>query len=151
MAFPGGLHVPERQVLGEPQGVPSARLPVSAQTGRPLAQEMAATLHGFDGVQLEPAAQEPQAPPWQTRSVPQEAPSVSGWPVSAQVEVEPEQLVRPEWQGLAGVQRRFGAQPAMQRPALQTLPLPQAVPSGTGPALTQTAPLGRQSSTPTSQ
>jgi hypothetical protein len=76
------------------------------------------------------AVQETQLPDaLQTMPLPQDAPALSGVPVSAQTGVPVVQEVKPTWQGLEGVQ----AAPELhetQLPLEQTMPEPQLVPSG---------------------
>jgi hypothetical protein len=86
--------VPALHTLLFPHDVPFATFPVSAQTDRPVTQEVAPVRQAFAGVQLTPAVQSPQAPPLQTMLVPHTVPSARLLPVSEQ-EIEGEQTVWP--------------------------------------------------------
>ena len=130
------LHVPPLQTLLFPQEVPSASLPVSAQTEVPVAHEVAPVRHAVVGVQVTPAEQLLHVPPLQTLLFPQEVP-FARLPVSAQTEVPVAHEVAPVRQAVAGVQ----AAPAVQAPhapPLQTLFVPQEVPFATFPVSAQT-------------
>jgi hypothetical protein len=87
------------------------------------------------GWQLAPAVQVLQLPLLQTLLVPHTVPLTSMLPLSAQV-IDGEQAVNPAWQALVGVQ----ASPAVhatQPPLLQTMFVPQLMPSVTFPDSTQ--------------
>jgi hypothetical protein len=82
------------------------------------------------GEQAPPATQEPQAPFRQTPLgwLVQGEPLARALPVSPQAPALVTQLMTPAWQSLAGVQRAPSEQ-AVQLPARQKKPAPQAVPS----------------------
>jgi hypothetical protein len=132
--------VPLSQTLLFPHDVPSATLPVSAQTEVPLMHDVAPVLQGLVGWQLVFAVQAPQVPLSQTLLFPQEVPLATFCPVSEQV-IAGEQAVLPTWQAFEGVQATPAVQ-ATQLPPLQTMLVPQAVPVATFPDCMQTgAPL----------
>jgi hypothetical protein len=132
--------LPLSHTLLFPQAVPSATLPVSAQTEAPVVQDVAPVLQALAGWQLTFVVQAPQVPLSQTLFVPQAVPLVRFCPVSEQV-IAGEQAVRPAWQALGGVQAVPAVQ-ATQLPLLQTMLVPQPVPLATFPDCVQTgAPL----------
>jgi hypothetical protein len=127
------VQVPPWQVETPLQKLPSSQLvpvetlmPVSVQTGTPVAQEMLPTWQGLVGAQPSPPLQETQVPALHTMLLPQLVPS-GALPVSEQVDAPVAQEVRPEWQGLAGVQAAPAVQ-ATQEPVRQTWFVPQEVP-----------------------
>jgi hypothetical protein len=104
--------------------------------GLPELQEIVPAWQGFGRAQVAPALHEPQLPPLQTMPIPQEVPSVTGFPVSWQVIVPVWQLTVPVSHGLAGVQ----SPPLVHElhiPPLHTLPFPHDVPSMAFPLVTQ--------------
>ena len=126
---------------------------MSSQTEAPVAQLVSPWWQGFAGVQARPAVQATQAPPLQTWSAPQVAPSasgVAGTVLSTQVEVPVAQLVAPRTQGFAGVQASPAVQ-ATQAPALQTWSAPQVAPSRTFPLSVHTAVPEPQTTVPVLQ
>jgi hypothetical protein len=130
------LHVPPLHTLLFPHEVPSATLPVSAQTDVPVAHEVAPIRQALAGVQVTPAVQDPQVPPSHTLLFPHEVPSAT-LPVSAQTDVPVAHEVAPVRQALAGVQ----VTPAVQdphAPLLHTMFVPQEVPLATLPDSEQT-------------
>ena len=76
--------LPFVQTMFVPHTVPFGRLPVSLQTGEPVAHDTTPVLHALAGWQLAPAAHDTQVPALQTLSVPHEAPLVRTLPVSVQ-------------------------------------------------------------------
>jgi len=89
-----------------PHEVPLGLSPVSVQTGAPVAQTFAASLHGFPvTVHAVPLAQEVHAPSLHTMPVPQTMPFGCAVCVSAH-DASPvaEHIVCPTWHGLAGRQ-----------------------------------------------
>ena len=133
-------HIPPLHTLFVPHDVPSATFPVSAQTAAPVTQEVAPVRQGLLGWQLAPVVHAPQVPLSHTLFVPHVVPSARFCPVSEQT-MAGEQTVMPAWQTLDAVQ----ASPAVQAthvPPLQTMLVPQEVPSATFPVSVQTgAPL----------
>jgi hypothetical protein len=95
--------LPARQTRFVPHEVPSKALPLSAQTGDPVEQEIAAVWQGSEEKQLAPEVHATQAPFEQTLFAPQEVPLAwlsevthTGSPVA--------QETFPTLQGLAEVQ-----------------------------------------------
>jgi hypothetical protein len=90
---------------------------------------MVAVWQGLLELQEAPGVQPPlpQVPLVQVRPEPHTVPSGL---LPASVQVLPGQLVVPLWQGLAGWQLPPGVHAAPQVPLVQTMPVPQAVPSG---------------------
>lgn len=119
------------QTLLVPQLVPAARsVPVSLQTGVPVAQASVPWWQGFEGTQLAPSEQAAHCPERQTIPEPQEVPF--GWsPDSVQTEVPVAQESVPVRQTLPGEQAPPAVQ-LVQAPLLQTLFSPQAVPFACG-------------------
>ena len=132
------VFTPPLHVCAEPHSVPTGLLVVVTQTDEPVEHDVLPFLHGSDGVQVCPATQETQTPPLQTRSIPQEVPSVTFVPESAQVWVPVMQVSVPLWHGFAG---GLHAPPGVQMthaPALHTLFMPHDVPFGWLPVSAQT-------------
>lgn len=114
-----------------PHVVPSATdTPVSVQTDVPLAQEVIPVWQASAGVHDAAAVHARQAPWRHTWLVPQTVPSAIARPVSVQIGLPLSQVRAPSWQRVGGVQD-IPVWQATQLPALQTFPLPQAVPLGT--------------------
>ena len=130
------LHIPALHTLLFPHEVPSATFPVSAQTEVPVAHDVAPVRHAVAGVQVMPAVQLPQVPPLHTLLFPHEVPSAT-FPVSAQTEVPVAHDVAPVRHAFAGVQVVPAVQDP-QTPPLQTLFVPQEVPSAAFPVSAQT-------------
>jgi hypothetical protein len=84
-----GAQFPPLQTMPEPvapQLVPFGWLPVSEQTGDPVAQVTVPVLQALVGGRQEsPAGHATQLPPLQTLPVPQVCPLLSGFPVSVQL------------------------------------------------------------------
>jgi hypothetical protein len=81
---------PFEQTSPLPQACPfwaGFELPVSTQTGEPLAQDRLPWSHGLAGAQALPAAQATHVPAEQTRAVPHEVPLDTGFPRSWQTGV----------------------------------------------------------------
>jgi hypothetical protein len=125
---------PLLQTMFGPQLVPFGRFPVSAQTDAPVTHEVAPVRQRLVGWQLAAEVQVLQLPLLQTLLVPHTVPLTSMLPLSAQDIGE--QAVNPAWQGLVGMQARPAVQ-ATQAPPLQTMFVPQLVPSATLPDSTQ--------------
>src|SRR5262249_48124661 len=112
--------------------------PVSAQTEAPVMQEVAPVRHGlFGGWQLVPEVQATHVPALQTMFVPHTVPLTSALPLSAQVTAG-EQAWNPAWHLLAVGMQAVPAVQGTQLPPLQTMFVPQLVPSATLADSTQT-------------
>jgi hypothetical protein len=129
--------VPALHTLLFPHDVPFATFPVSAQTDVPVAHDVAPVRHAFEGWQVTPAMQDPQAPLLQTLLVPHEVP-FAAFPVSPQTGAPVAQEIAPVRQAFAGVQSAPTVQ-AEQAPLPQTMLVPQDVPLETLPDSVQTA------------
>lgn len=77
--------LPALHTLFFPQEVPSAAIPVVAQTDVPVTHEVVPVRQGSVGWQSAPAVQETQVPALQTLFVPQSVPLARFFPVSEQV------------------------------------------------------------------
>jgi len=121
----------ELQTLLVPQLAPAARsVPLSLQTGVPVAQASAPSWQGFVGAQLAPSEQTPHWPERHTIPDPHEVPF--GWlPDSAQTELPVAHDSVPARQTFAGEQAPPAAQ-VTHEPPLQTLSVPQTVPFACG-------------------
>lgn len=141
--------VPLSQTIPEPHEVPLAMvLVVLSHTGEPVEQPMAPTRHWLGaGLQGPPGVHAVHTPARHVSLVPQEVPSVAGWPVSLHCTVPVVQLVWPVWQTFSGVHGKPAAH-ALQLPTSHTLLVPQLVPSGTLPDDTHVYSPVEQSTTP---
>jgi hypothetical protein len=131
------LQLPAMQTRFVPQGVPFGTFALSAQTELPVAQDVAPSLQTFAGWHAAPDTQALQVPALQTRSTPQLVPLGRALFVIMQLGVG-EQAVTPVRHGLVGTQVRPAVQ-LTQLPPLQTMFVPQLVPSGALPDSTQVA------------
>lgn len=121
---------PPLHTLFFPQLAPLARkVPVSWQTGKPVAQDVLPAWQGFEGAQAAPAVQALHTPPPQTRFVPQAVPSAIGTEVSEHTGAPVLQLMVPAWHGFTGVQEIPAWQPTQPPAPSQTLFVPQLVPA----------------------
>jgi hypothetical protein len=117
-----------------PQLLPSAALPLSVQTGVPVAQERVAVRQGLRDWQAAPQAR--QVPARQMLFVPQVVPST--WSPLSVHTGEPElQAISAVWHGFVDAQELPAAH-ATQLPSLQTRFVPQLVPLGWLPVSVQT-------------
>lgn len=89
------VFTPPLHVCAEPHSVPTGLLVVVTQTDEPVEHDVLPFLHGFVGEQVWPAVHDTQAPPLQTRFVPQAVPSAKFVPWSAQVGVPVTQVRAP--------------------------------------------------------
>jgi hypothetical protein len=120
------------QTLFVPQLVPATRsVPLSLQTGVPVAHDSAPRWQGFVGTQLAPSAQVLHRPARQTIPVPHEVPF--GWsPESAQTETPVKHESVPVRQAFPAGEQVPPAAQVTQAPLLQTLSAPQTVPFAWG-------------------
>jgi hypothetical protein len=95
LQVPCGVTTPFAHDCAGPHSVPEPLLPLSTQTGAPVAQDVTPVLHGLVGWQAWFAVHDTQLPPLQTRFVPQLVPSVWFCPLSVQVGVPVEQFSVP--------------------------------------------------------
>jgi hypothetical protein len=89
------VFTPPEHVCAAPHSVPTDLLVVATQTELPVEHDVLPFLHGFVGEQVWPAVHDTQAPPLQTRFVPQAVPSAKFVPWSAQVGVPVTQVRAP--------------------------------------------------------
>jgi hypothetical protein len=124
-----------------PQVVPVALVPLATHTDTPVAQDVAPVWQGLVGWHATPSAQLTQVPVLlQTMPEPQAVPA--GWlPLATQTDAPVRQEVAPAWQGLLAL--GWHATPAVQGTQvpvlLQTMFVPQMVPTGWLPLATHCA------------
>ena len=124
-----------------PHEVPLGLSPVSVQTGAPVAQTFAASLHGFPvTVHAVPPAQEVHAPSLHTMPVPQTMPfGCAVWVSAHDASPVAEHVVCPTWHGLVGRQALPGVHVGASLPPPSTL-LDPPVPATDPPVVPATEP-----------
>jgi len=132
-----------------PQVAPAGSQACGVHTGVPVAHSMVAVdAQGSSAAQSAPWLHAVQIPALQTWFGPQVVPFGTGVAVSTQTGVPVVQVVVPVTHGLRGVQAAPSEQGRHWARALQTRPVPQEVPAGSGAPSTHTGEPDAQSMVP---